>query len=128
MTRTARNSRNRALWWLVAAVAAVMAIPGDAAAASVADVRTKIEKDYDVTVLKIERGQEHGHQMFFVTVMYNGGNFNTAFQVNTLVVDAESGKLVSQFKHLPSGHESAGAFDNEPNRQSPTALRGNVWR
>ena len=94
-----------------------------------AQIRTAVEDTYDAKVLKIYPGKDEGRDVFFVRVMYNGGNFNTAFQVNTLVIDADTGKRVSQFRHESSGRSLSGDFDSQPNRQSPDALRsGHIWR
>lgn len=98
------------------------------AAMSKGQVTASIEKDYDAKVLTISSGKDAGRAVFFVRVMYNGGNFNTAFQVNTLVIDAGTGERVKQFRHGPSGRQMSGNFDSSPNRQAPNALRGHIWR
>ncbi len=36
------------------------------------------------------------------------GNFNEALQVNTLMVDRQTGELVPQFRHAPSGLRGVG--------------------
>ena len=64
-----------------------------------------------------------------MTIMNPGGDFNEAFQVNTLLVDADTGNLVSGFRHLPSGYNASQAAAFEPNRDAPDSLsRGFVWR
>ena len=98
------------------------------AASSQKQIRASVEKQYDAKVLKIYPGKDAGRAVFFVRVMYNGGNFNTAFQVNTLVIDANTGKRVKQFRHGSSGRELSGNYDSSPNRQAPDALRGHIWR
>jgi uncharacterized membrane protein YkoI len=98
------------------------------AAMSAAQVKSAIEAEYDARVLKIDPGKDNGRDVFIVKVMYNGGDYNTAFQVNILVIDAETGKPVSQFRHGASGRSLPGAYDNEPNRQPEDALRGHIWR
>ncbi len=112
---------------LVAAVAMWSAAVSQAAM-SEDQVRTAIERDYGVQVLRISPGTADGRNVFVVTVMNPPGDFNEAFQVNTLMVDAETGRLVPQFRHLPSGQSFSGAARNVPNRQSPDALRGRTWR
>ncbi len=87
---------------LVAAVATWSAAVSQAAM-SEDQVRTAIERDYGVQVLRVSPGMADGRNVFMVTVMNPAGDFNEAFQVNTLVVDAETGRLVPQFRHLPSG-------------------------
>jgi hypothetical protein len=107
----------------------VAALPAPSLAAmNQAQVRAALEKDYDVKVLKITPGADAKRRVFIVKIMYNGGNFNTAFQVNTIVVDAETGKRISQFRHGPSGRSLPGTFDSVPNRQRADALRGHIWR
>jgi hypothetical protein len=63
----------------------------------------QIETTYQVKVLRIREALHDGRPVFIVTVMNAGGNFNEAFQVNTLMVDRRSGKLVSQFRPAMSG-------------------------
>lgn len=98
------------------------------AEADASEVRAAIEKQYKVKVLKINAVTVDGKSAFKVTVMYPGGDFNTAFQVNTLIVDATTGKTVSQFRHISSGHVSAAGGDTTPNRQPVDALRAKPWR
>ncbi len=98
------------------------------AAMSKDKIQAGIEKNFDVQVLKISKGKDMGRTVFFVKVMFKGGNYNTAFQVNTLVIDAGTGKPLPQFRHGPSGRQLSGAFNYSPNRQPPGALRGHIWR
>lgn len=98
------------------------------AALSEAQVRAAVERDFDVRVLKIYPDKNNGRDVFNVRVMYNGGDWNTAFQVNTLVIDAETGRRVQQFSHGSSGRSLPGNYDTVPNRQSPDALRRHIWR
>ena len=110
------------------ALALFLSFGSSAAALSKAQVQAAIEKQYDAKVIKIYPGTDAGRPVFFVRVMFNGGNYNTAFQVNTLVIDAETGKRVPQFRHRSSGQELSGSYDSRPNRQAPAALRGHIWR
>ena len=91
-------------------------------------ITAAIEKAYDVKVLKIEPDKVNSKNVFRVKVMYNGGNWNTAFQVNTIVIDGETGARIPQFKHHSSGRSLPGNFDSKPNRQPPDALRRHIWR
>tara|TARA_B100001758_G_C18212383_1_gene505816 strand:+ start:354 stop:668 length:315 start_codon:yes stop_codon:yes gene_type:complete len=91
-------------------------------------IQANIEKEYDAKVLKMFIGKDQGKPVYFVRVMFNGGNYNTAFQVNTIVIDAISGKRLPQFRHGSSGRQLSGAMKNNPNKQTPGALRGHVWR
>jgi len=98
------------------------------AAMSEDQVRSAIERDYGVQVLRVSPATEDGRSVFLVTVMNPPGDFNEAFQVNTLMVDAETGRLVLQYRHGPSGHRLSDAPSRVPNRQSPDAPRGRTWR
>ncbi|MFP6734907.1 MAG: PepSY domain-containing protein [Rhodospirillales bacterium] len=95
---------------------------------SEAQVRAAVENDYDVKVIKITPGIDTERVVFYVRIMYNGGNFNTAFQINTIVIDAETGKRIAQFRHGSSGRTLPGNFDSIPNRQLTDALRGRIRR
>ena len=108
---------------------AQLAVPSSAKAAMTqSQITAAIEKSYDVRVLKIYADKENGTSVFRVKVMYNGGDWNTAFQVNTIVIDAETGERVAQFKHQSSGRSLPGNYDSMPNRQPPDALRRHIWR
>ncbi len=108
---------------------AQLAVPSSAKAAMTqSQVAAATEKSYDVRVLKIYADKENGKSVFRVKVMYNGGNWNTAFQVNTIVINAETGERVTQFKHQSSGRSLPGNYDSMPNRQPPDALRRHIWR
>ena len=108
---------------------AQLAVPSSAKAAMTqSQVAAATEKSYDVRVLKIYADKENGKSLFRVKVMYNGGDWNTAFQVNTIVIDAETGERVAQFKHQSSGRSLPGNYDSMPNRQPPDALRRHIWR
>ncbi len=117
---------------LISATALLLQIILTGPAAAMLDksqVQATVEKTYDAKVLRVYEGEDNGRSVFFVRVMYNGGNYNTAFQVNTLVIDADTGKRISQFRHEPSGRSLSGNYDSRPNRQSPSALRrGHIWR
>jgi len=111
------------------AVIWMMGVAANAEAAmSKSQIQASVEKQYSVKVLGVSSGRDLGRTVFFVKVMFNGGNYNTAFQVNTLVIDADTGKRLAQFRHGSSGREMSGNFDSRPNRQSPGALRGHIWR
>jgi len=86
----------------VAIIAAAAPIPAAATMTESEAVRM-IKETYDVEVLRTRTGQIEGPQVWLLTVMNRGGDFNTAFQVNTLAVDQETGRLVPAFRHGPSG-------------------------
>jgi hypothetical protein len=112
------------------ALAIVMALPAAPAAALTADeVRQRISTEFGVRVLKVRPGRLDGRSVFLVTVMNPGGDFNEAFQVTVLAVDAATGKMVPAFRHLPSGRRVNQAPSHEPNRQpADTFRRGRSWR
>jgi len=92
-------------------------------------IKKAIEKTYNVKVLRIQDGEQDGRQVYRVTFMNRGGNYNAAFQVNTIVMDAETGKRVPQFRHLQSGYRLPAAHDRPVNRQATDVLRrGWTWR
>jgi len=111
-------------------VTAIVSLPAaDAGAAMSADqISAQVANEFGVEVLGVRPDTVHGKAVFIVRVMFPGGNFNTAFQVNSWVVDADTGKRISQFRHLSSGHELSGGYRSHPNRQPADALRGHVWR
>ena len=105
----------------------VMPLP-TVAAMSADQVSAKITKVFSVKVLRTRPGQADGRRVYMVTIMNPGGDFNTAFQVNTLIVDADTGKLVSGFRHRASGYDPNPAPPFIPNLNSPDTLSwGFVW-
>lgn len=112
----------------IAALAAVwlaVASFGETAAAqdklSAQAVGAKIAERYGVTVLDVAEVDDNGQPAYEVKVMNPSGNFNEAFQVNTLLVDAGTGELKSVYRHGPTGanrsagvrRDSAGEMDGE---------------
>ncbi len=116
--------------WVIGFAALVPLLAGQARAAMTeAQVTHSLEQAYNVTVLRVTRLKHDGLPAFLVTMMNPGGNFNTAYQVNTVLVDAETGKLISRFRHRASGHDRNAAPRFIPNRHSPNALEsGIIWR
>ena len=90
-------------------------------------VKTQVEEAYGVKVLRIAKATMDDREVYRVTVMYPGGNYNTAFQVNTILVDVATGKEISTFRHLPSGHQRSGAESRNANRQPPDVPRQRLW-
>ena len=72
-------------------------------------VSERIEATFGVRVLRVRRAENAGRSSYAVTVMNPGGNYNEAYQVSTLMVEPESGELISQFRHLPAGYRLSGA-------------------
>lgn len=92
------------------AAALILAVPTVAQAAMTKDqVAAKIEKEFKVKVLRVEPMTEDGKPVFAVTVMGSGGDWNHAFQVNTIAVDAATGQPVVQF----------GQFDGRLRKPAP---------
>ena len=82
---------------LAVIVVSVTAVNSARAQMSVDEIRNKVTADYGVTVLKVTPMESGTEAKFAVTVMNPGGNWNGAYQVNTIVVDGETGELVIQY-------------------------------
>ncbi len=95
----------RALKWLATALvgANVLLAAPAGAEMSVDAIIQKIEADYAVTVLRVKSVADGARRLFAVTIMNPGGDFNEAFQVTTIVVDAETGTLARQYRHRAAG-------------------------
>jgi hypothetical protein len=107
---------------------AVVPTPGSAAM-SEAEAVKMIKETYDVQVLRVRAQQIGDRWTWMLTVMNRGGDFNTAFQVNTLAVDQETGKLVPAVRHGASGYELSGADRREDKvGLRPDAIRSRPWR
>lgn len=88
-----------------------------------------IAERYGVEVLKVREGEVDGVPAWLVTVMFPGGNFNSAFQVQTLAVDKQSGDLIPAFRHGTSGYQLPGRFSGSPRSDSdPTQMNRGIWR
>lgn len=93
------------------------------------EITKAVGEAYGVTVLRVVAGEDDGRAVYLVTFMSPGGNFNEAFQVNSVAVDAETGMLIPQFRHRASGYRLAGAPAYSAVRQAPDAARkGFTWR
>ena len=101
---------------LGAVFAGYLASAPDAMAASKEQVRSSIEKTFGVKVLRIRDMLSEGRAAFAVTIMNPGGNFDEAFQVNTIVVDRATGKLISQFRHRDAGYDLSNTLDRNTSR------------
>jgi len=99
-------------------IAAGLALSPTAGAAelSAAEVGQQIAKTYPVNVLSVRDIEVDGRIAYAVTVMTKGGNFDDAFQVNTIIVDADTGKLIPVFRHRDSGYILPDAGDRETRR------------
>ncbi|MGH7013613.1 MAG: PepSY domain-containing protein [Stellaceae bacterium] len=74
----------------------------------------QLAQRYGVQVLRADRELLDGKPVYRMVVMNAGGDFNEAYAVHTLVVDAASGALVSQFQHAPAGYALAASPDRTP--------------
>jgi len=95
------------------------------------EIKAEVEKTYGVVVLRMKEDEVAGKRALLVTVMNKGGNDNRAFQVNTLVVDPESGHLVSIYRPLPDGYQFSQILESEPNKQPSDLLStpsAHPWR
>jgi hypothetical protein len=124
------DNKRACVFAVVAVLGAVLALPPPAIAAlSANQVKAKVAKAFGVKVLKVRPGKADGRKVFVVTIMNPGGNFNEAFQVSTIVVDVETGKLVSGYRHRASGLDANQAPSYVPNLHSPDTLSwGFIWR
>ncbi len=93
------------------------------------ELKQQIEQTYPVNVLGIRAIMADGKAAYAVTVMTRGGDFDDAFQVNTFIVDADTGAPISVFRHLDSGYVLPDGGDRDTNRQPPNAAQaGSTWR
>lgn len=118
----------QALGVIALAIAALAtATPADAQRLTAEAAARQVAETYGVEPLRVrEMRLEDGRLAYAVTVMTPGGTSNSAFMVTTLLVDAQSGELVPQFRHTPTGHEFSDAPSNVPPTESdgPALRRG----
>ena len=99
------------------------------AAVTKEEASRQVATSFGVEVLKVRPGKIDGRDVWLLTVMNRGGNFNGAFQVNTLAVDQASGALVPSFRHGPSGYSLPEAGDrSDKDGLRPDAARTRTWR
>jgi hypothetical protein len=108
---------------------AATALPTPAAAAvSEAEAVRMIEAAYDVEVLRVRAERVGNRWAWMLTVMFRGGDFNTAFQVHTLAMDQETGELLPAVRHGPSGYQPPeGARRDDKVGVRPDAIRSRLW-
>ena len=93
------------------------------------ELKQQVEQTYPVNVLGIRAITADGKAAYAVTVMTRGGDIDDAFQVNTFIVDADTGASISVFRHLDSGYVLPDGGDRDTNRQPPDAAQaGSTWR
>ena len=86
----------------------------DAAPLTADKVSAAVAERYNVTVLRATPTTIGDRPAYVLAVMNPGGDDNGAFKVTTLIVDAETGALVSQFIHLPAGYDLPAPSDRSP--------------
>lgn len=111
-----------------AAVALVLALGLSGAAAaqvkSPADIAAGIEQSRGVKVLKLQETRVDGRVAYIVSVMNLGANSNAAFQVERILVDAETGAPIPTYRHGPTGwSEDAGPDYSPPHEGGGPAMR-----
>ncbi len=84
---------------------ALMAVPSLVMALTPEEAARKVAETYGVEVLRVREVEDGGRRLYAVTVMLPGGNRNDAFQVGTLMVDADTGEPVPRLRHRASGYE-----------------------
>jgi hypothetical protein len=108
-----RASRQYGLAFRLVAGAVVVAAISVAVASSARaemsadEIRSKVTADYGVTALKVTPVEGASGGRYAVTVMAPGGDRNDAYQVNTIVLDAGTGKPVIQYGHAGGQQQSA---------------------
>lgn len=116
----------------LAGLAGLAALSAPAAAAMSNDeVKAEVEKTYGVIVLRMKEAEFAGKPALAVTVMNKGGNDNRAFQVNTLLINPETGHLVPVYRALPDGYQFSDILESNPNKQPSDLLAtrdAHPWR
>ncbi len=102
-----------AIWFVVGLVITNSARAGPKLSPD--ELKQQIEQTYPVHVLGIRAIKADGKAAYAVTVMNRGGDFNNASQVNTFIVDADTGAPISVFRHLVSGYVLSGGGDRDTN-------------
>ncbi len=92
---------------IIIAFSVAMAVNASAAMAqlnlSVEQIKQRIESDYGVRVLRVEKISQQGRAVLAITAMKDPGDFDDALQVNTVVADPVTGDLIRQYRHAPNG-------------------------
>ncbi len=112
------------------AVAAVLLVGAPVQAQMTAEeITAAVAGTFGVEVLRVTAADDEGRAVYHVTFMSPGGDFNGAFQVTTIAVDAATGTVISQFRHLASGYRLSGAPSLDGDISRPDApTHGVVWR
>ncbi len=90
-----------------AVLVAAIGVPSAAdAQVTAGQASRQFAETYGVQVLKVRTGEIGGKRVYLLTVMNPTGDFNEAFQVNTVAVDANTGNLIAGFRHRASGYDA----------------------
>ena len=76
--------------WFVYGIASILLFTVAANASadmSKREIQAEIENKYDARVLKMFIGKDLGRPVYFVRVMFKGGNYNTAFHCHNFVME-----------------------------------------
>src|SRR5437773_7530697 len=114
------RSLQRLVGWAGCAAAVILASLCGIASAEVkspADVTADIEKSRGFKVLKLQQTTVDGRPAYLVTVMNGGGNTNSAFQVERILIDAETGAAISTFRHGATGVDLSTGPEFEPTHE-----------
>ena len=88
------------------------------------DISSAIAQRFNVKVLRVAPADQDGRKTYAVVVMNAGGNFNEAYRVSTLMVDAATGELIPQFRNNPVGYD----LPEPANRAIPDNSGGAIRR
>lgn len=114
---------------LAAAALAFAAQPALAQQKTAEQVSAEIAQRYKTQVLRVTPMTLDGKPAYAVRVLSPGGDFDDAFRVVTLMVDAGTGELVPQFRHRTSGYDVPGAQLRLPGADgSGDAIRRETFR
>jgi len=126
-----RKLRRLTLAASAAIFAALVAAPTARAQAvkSADEISAAVAKAFGVEVLGVRSIETDRGPAYAVTVMNAGGDFDGAFRVSTIVVDARTGDLVPQFRHKSAGYDLPGAPSNTPPSEADgMAMRRMTYR
>lgn len=123
----AASGATRYLGSLAAEPSGAAAAPAIEPAAQAA-VKAVTER-FGVKVLSARRSDENGRAVYEIVVMRPGGDFDDAYAVDTLSVDAKTGELVPQFRSETSGYTLSAPPDRTPRDSAvSTTIRRQSFR
>jgi hypothetical protein len=91
-------TRHRAAGVIGALIVAGLIASPVMAAMTADQIKKQVESVSGGKVLKIVPREIGTHKAYAVTIMNSGGNTNSAFQVYTVIVDAENGTIVPDYR------------------------------